>query len=63
MSDNVFWISRAFPEVIVPQSIVSSFFRTFSEKRYRMSFAGTPPTMAYGSTSFVTTAPAPMTAP
>ncbi|CVI22750.1 exported hypothetical protein [Agrobacterium fabacearum CFBP 5771] len=31
--------------------------------RNRMTFAGLPATIAYGGTSFVTTAPAPITAP
>lgn len=34
-----------------------------SSKRLRMGLAGTPPTMVYGGTSFVTTARVPMIAP
>ena len=45
------------------QRDASNLLRTVSLKRYLMMRAGTPATMAYGGTSFVTTAPAPTAAP
>ena len=45
------------------KSSFCNFFIVSSSKRYLMTRAGTPPTIAYGGTSRVTTEPAETTAP
>ena len=43
--------------------IFNNFLIIAGEKRYLITLAGTPPTIAYGGISFVTTAPAATIAP